>query len=57
MQEWEQREMELQRQENAWFDKLNPFMKMIDNPLYYMLSLLMVAVFCFGIGVLIGVML
>lgn len=57
MNQWELNEQELLRKENAWYDKLNPFMKAVDNPLYYMIGTFTISLVAFGIGVGIGIML
>jgi hypothetical protein len=54
MNEWERKELELQRKENAWYDKLHPLMKMVDNPLIYFGLLFAGCVIGGGIGLLIG---
>jgi hypothetical protein len=54
MNEWELREYELLKKENAWYDKLNPFWKMIDSHSGYILFLLVMSGFSIGIGILIG---
>lgn len=55
MNEWELREYELLKQENAWYDKLNPFWKMIDSHSGYITFLWVVCGFSLGIGILIGI--
>jgi hypothetical protein len=57
MTEWDRKEADLQRKENAWYEKLSPFMKMVDNPVLYYAMLLIGCIFGFGLGTLIGVML
>lgn len=54
---WEQREAELLRQENAWYNELSPFMKMIDNVWYFCIFFLTTCFLCFDLGFLIGIML
>ena len=57
MKEWERREAELLRKENAWYEELHPFMRMIDNPLYFCVFLFGICALAFHVGVLIGMML
>jgi len=57
MKEWERREAELLRKENAWYDSLSPFMKAVDNPLMYAAMLLVSWIGASGLGLLIGMML
>jgi hypothetical protein len=54
MNEWERREFELQRQENAWFEKVNPLMKMVDNPFMFFFLLFLVGLISVGLGLFIG---
>jgi hypothetical protein len=54
MNEWQLRELELQRKENAWFEALPEWMKIIDNHWYYIGILALSMPICFGIGLLIG---
>ena len=54
MNEWQQKELELQRKERDWFDKLPEWMKIIDNHWYYLGILLLLTPISFGIGLFIG---
>ena len=54
---WEQQEQELLRKENAWFDELSPFMKLVDDPFTFFILLFAAGVCSFGIGFVIGMML
>lgn len=54
MNEWQRRELELQRKERAWFDALPEWMKIIDNHWYYLGILVLSMPICFGIGLIIG---
>jgi len=57
MNEFERRELELQRKENAWYDTLNPFMKLIDNNYTFFAVLATVNLLAFGLGLLIALIL
>ena len=57
MKEWQLKELELQRKENAWFDELPEWMKVIDNHFYFVLVLLLILPISFGIGLGIGLLL
>jgi hypothetical protein len=57
MKEWEQREAELLRKENAWLDELNPFMKMVDSNIGFLLMFIISIPIAFAIGTVIGLML
>jgi hypothetical protein len=50
----EQKELELQRKENAWHDDLHPLMKMVDNTPAFIAILVMGGVVSFGFGLIIG---
>ena len=51
---WLQREQDQLRRENAWLDDLSPLMRLIDNPVYYMLGLALMYPTAFMLGVMIG---
>ena len=57
MKEWQLKELELRRKENAWFDELPGWMKVVDNHLYFVLILVLVFPIGFGIGLGIGFLL
>jgi hypothetical protein len=49
-----QMEEELLREENAWLDKLSPFMKIVDSHIGFILLSWFVIPIAFGLGLLIG---
>jgi hypothetical protein len=57
MNEWQRRELEQLRKENAWLDELSPFMKLVDNTLTFCLLYFFACLVGFLIGLGIGVML
>ena len=57
MKEWERREMELLRKENAYYDAYTPFEKFIDNDWTYMLGIVILVPACMCVGLLIGLVL
>lgn len=54
MNEWQQREQDLLRAENAWLEDLNPLLKMVDNWVYYVLALALMLPTAFMLGVALG---
>ena len=57
MNEWQRKEAELLKKENAYLERYNWFEKIIDNHLYYCIFLVLVWVVAWNIGLLIGFML
>lgn len=57
MMEWQRREAELLARENAWYNNLSPFMKLVDNHLYYCIMMIFILPVGFLIGLGIGLML
>jgi hypothetical protein len=49
-----QMEEELLREENAWLEKLSPFMKIVDSHIGFILLSWFVIPIAFGLGLLIG---
>jgi hypothetical protein len=57
MKPWELKEAELRAKENAYYNNLSPFMKAIDNNVWYCVGLTVLAPVCFVIGLGIGALL
>ena len=57
MQEWQLKELALRKQENAWYEKLSTFMKLIDNHYTFFAILVVANVIAFGVGLGIGLLL
>ena len=57
MNEWQRREAELLARENAWYNSLPPFMKLVDNHLYFCIMYLAMIPFAFAIGLVFGLLL
>ena len=57
MKEWQRREAELLARENAWYDSLPPFMKLVDNHLYFCIMYLIMIPYAVIIGIGIGLLL
>ena len=54
MNEWQRKEAELLKKENAYLERYNWFEKIIDNHLYFCIFLVLVWVVAWNIGLLIG---
>jgi hypothetical protein len=56
MKPWELKEAELLAKENAWANSLSPFMKIIDNHLWFCVLLFFMFPLAFLIGLGIGLL-
>jgi len=55
---WKNRmEIELAQENQAYLDKLHPFLRLVDNPFTYILLLVAASIITFSIGFFMGVML
>ena len=57
MKDWQLRELEIKKRENAWYESLSPFMKAVDNHTMFCFMLIVSWIVATGLGLLIGVML
>ena len=57
MKDWQLRELEIKKRENAWYESLSPFMKAVDNHMMFCFMLIVSWIVATGLGLLIGVML
>lgn len=57
MNPWQIKERELLAKENAWYRKLSPFMKAVDNHWHYAVGVILLSGLAFFIGLCIGFLL
>lgn len=57
MKSWELKEHEIQQRENAWYNTLSPFMKLMDKHSHFLIVLALVNIIAFGLGLAIGFLL
>lgn len=57
MNEWERKEAELLKKENAYLDEYNIIQKLFDNDMYFLIVFAILLMLGFNIGFLIGMVL